>query len=218
MNAVRFPKLVTQRLMLRAPSERDIPAWFARATDVESASLAGDPVPDDISAGERWLARSCKRFIDGDAIQWSIDRAGVSDAIGTITLSFSATDAKTAALGFVLARAHWGLGLGSEAAREVLRYAFENLALEQVTAEAAARNAAPLRLLAKLGFRHVESFVDESDGEPCQRLVLGGEVGPPLPESEAMPDRQALRCPQKCVPGRSATPEKKSGRRRVRGN
>nr|WP_292178913.1 GNAT family N-acetyltransferase [Mesorhizobium sp.] len=108
---------MTPRLVLRAPSERDIPGWFARATDVESASLAGDPVPDDISAGERWLARSRQRFADGKAIQWSIHQAGVSDAIGTITLSYGATDAKAAALGFVLARAHWGHGLGSEAAR-----------------------------------------------------------------------------------------------------
>ncbi|MER8385550.1 GNAT family N-acetyltransferase [Mesorhizobium sp. M1428] len=174
--------------MLRAPSERDIPAWFARAMDVESASLAGDPVRDDIRAGERWFARSRQRFADGKAIQWSVDQAGVSDAIGTITLSFGATDAKAAALGFVLARAHWGHGLGSEAAREVLRYAFETLALEQVTAEAAARNFASLRILAKLGFKHIESLIDESHGERCQRFALDGEVGSSLLASNAMPD------------------------------
>lgn len=177
MEAVRFHRLSTPRLVLRAPSERDIPAWFARATDVESASLAGDPVPDDISAGERWLARSRQRFADGKAIKWSIDQAGVSDAIGTITLSFGATDAKAAALGFVLARAHWGHGLGSEAAREVIRYAFETLALERVTAEAAARNFASLRILAKLGFKHIESFIDEADGERCERFALDGDIG-----------------------------------------
>ncbi|RWE74018.1 GNAT family N-acetyltransferase [Mesorhizobium sp.] len=163
--------------MLRAPSEQDIPAWFARATDIESASLAGDPVPDDIGAGERWLARSRQRFADGEAIQWCIDQAGVSDAIGTVTLSFSEADAKSAALGFVLARAYWGRGLGSEAVREVLRFAFETLELAQVTAEAAARNLASLRMLTKFGFRHVESFVDPSDDEPCQRFVLDAGIG-----------------------------------------
>lgn len=187
MGAVTFPKLTTPRLVLRAPSERDIPAWFARATDVESASLAGDPVPEDITAGERWLARSRQRFVDGKAIQWSIDQAGVSDAIGTVTLSFSATDAKAAALGFVLARAHWGGGLGSEAAREVLRYALETLALEQLTAEAVSRNFASLRILAKLGFKHTESFIDESDGERCERFVLDGEIGSSLLASNTMP-------------------------------
>ena len=188
MEAVRFLKLTTPRLVLRAPRKRDIPAWFARATDVEAASLAGDPVPDDTSAGERWFARSRQRFADGKAIQWSIDQAGVSDAIGSITLSFGATDAKAAALGFVLARAHWGHGLGSEAAREVLRYAFETLALEQVTAEAAARNFASLRILAKLGFKHIESFIDETDGERCERFALDGDIRSSLLASNPMPD------------------------------
>jgi ribosomal-protein-alanine N-acetyltransferase len=183
MEASRFPELRTQRLLLRAPGEQDIPAWFARATDIESAALAGDPVPEDISAGARWLARSRQRFADRTAIQWSIDRLGIADAIGTITLSFEATD--TVALGFVLARAHWRHGLASEAAREVLRYAFETLALERVTAEAAARNSASLHLLAKLGFRHVESFIDESDGERCERLALDWKVGSSLLASNA---------------------------------
>lgn len=180
---------MTSRLLLRAPSEPDIPAWFARATDAESASLAGDPVPDDMSAGEQWLARSRQRFADGEAIQWSIDRAGLSDAIGTITLSFGASDARTAALGFVLARAHWGQGLGSEAAREVVRYGFETLALEQVTAVAVTRNAASLRILVKLGFRHIESYIDESDGEHCGRFALDRAIGSLQPAGNAMPDR-----------------------------
>ena len=96
--------------------------------------------------------------------------------------------AKAAALRFVLARAHWGHGLGSEAAREVLRYAFETLALERVTAEAAARNFASLRILAKLGFKHIESFIDESDGERCERFALDGDIGSSRLASNAMPD------------------------------
>ncbi len=191
MEAIRFPRLTTPRLVLRAPAERDIPAWFARATDVESASLAGDPVPDDMSAGKQWLARSRQRFADGKAIKWSIDQAGVSEAIGTITLSFPASGARTAELGFVLARAHWGQGLGSEAAREVVRYGFETLALEQVTAEAAARNFASLRILGKLGFKHIESFVDESDGERCERFALDGDIGVSQLAGNALPGCQA---------------------------
>ena len=75
-----------------------------------------------------------------------------------------------------------------EAAREVLRYAFETLALERVTAEAAARNFASLRILAKLGFKHIESFIDETDGERCERLALDGDIGSSLLASNPMPD------------------------------
>jgi ribosomal-protein-alanine N-acetyltransferase len=103
-------------------------------------------------------------------------------------------------LGFVLARAHWGHGLGSEAAREVLRYAFETLALEQVTAETATRNFASLRILAKLGFKHIERFIDESDGEPCERFALDAGIG-----SSGAPARR---------PFVSTDPQNRSARRR----
>jgi len=163
--------------VLRAPCEGDIPAWFARATDAEAAALAGDPVAVDITDGERWLARSHQRFIDGTAIKWSIDREG--EAIGSITLTFEEADAQAAALGFVLARAHWGQGLVTEAAREVVRYGFEALPLERVTAEAAMRNFASLRVLEKLGFTEVASFVDPSDGENCKRFTLEKDMRSP---------------------------------------
>lgn len=165
-----FSNLTTGRLALRAPNERDIPAWFARATDREAASLAGDPIPEHMAAGMEWLARSRRQLAEGRRFQWSIDLSGVADAIGTISLSFSATDSKSAELGFVLARAYWGRGLATEAAREVLRYAFEGLALEEVRAEAVERNLASYRILVNLGFEQIESFVDVFDGESCGRF------------------------------------------------
>jgi ribosomal-protein-alanine N-acetyltransferase len=101
----KIPSLRTERLRLRAPSERDIPAWFARATDREAASLAGDPIPDGIEAGKEWLARSRRELAAGSRLQWSIDRPGVADGIGTVSLSLPAAE-----IGFVLARAYWGRG------------------------------------------------------------------------------------------------------------
>ena len=85
-------------------------------------------------------------------------------------------------------RVRIGHGLGSEAAREVVRYAFETLALERVTAEAEARNFASLRILAKLDFKHIESFIDDSDGERCERFALDGDIGSSLLARNAMPD------------------------------
>ncbi|TIW78390.1 MAG: N-acetyltransferase, partial [Mesorhizobium sp.] len=49
------------------------------------------------------------------------------------------------------------------------------------------RNVASLRILAKLGFDHVESFIDESDGEHCERFVLDADVGTSLLAGDAMP-------------------------------
>jgi ribosomal-protein-alanine N-acetyltransferase len=174
MNAAerQLPFLRTERLVLRAPNEEDIPAWFARATDSEAASLAGDPVPDHIAAGDEWLARSRHQTATGSRLQWSIDRPGVTNSIGTVSLSIP-----TPAIGFVLGRAHWGQGLATEAAQEVLRHAFNSLGLPEVSAEAASRNKASLRVIAKLGFRHVGTFTDDLDGEMCEQFILQAPRG-----------------------------------------
>lgn len=47
----------------------------------------------------------------------------------------------------------WGRGYAAEAAREVLRYAFDELGPEEVRAATDIPNDASLRLLQRLGFR-----------------------------------------------------------------
>lgn len=158
------PSLSTARLVLRAPEERDIPAWFARATDREAALFAGDPVPKTIAEGDAWLSRSRRKAATGNRVQWSVDCPDIADSVGTISLSIPKP-----ALSFVFGRAHWGKGLATEAAQEVLRFAFDTLKLPEVSAEVVSRNKASLRVLAKLGFQKTGSFVDDMDGEHCER-------------------------------------------------
>lgn len=57
-----LPDLLGDSLHLRELCEEDIPAWFARASDIESADLAGDPVPESIEAGALWLQRQRDLF------------------------------------------------------------------------------------------------------------------------------------------------------------
>ena len=152
------PTLTTPTLLLRPLTEADIPAWFARATDAESAALAGDPIPASIAEGAHWLARHRQRFQDKTALRWSITNPGTPDSLGTIGLTLPAPGARTASLGFVIARAHWHRGLATEAARAVTAYAFETLGFTALEAEALRRNAPSRRILEKLGFRHLRAL------------------------------------------------------------
>lgn len=120
-----------------------------------------------IKAGAEWLARSRHHFAVRSRLQWSIDLTSIADSIGTITLSLS-----TAELGFVLGRAYWGHGLATEAAQAVLHHGFIYLGMREIRAEAIARNKASLRVLAKLGFRHVKTYTDDLDGELCEQFIL----------------------------------------------
>lgn len=172
---LRFPASVPtlhgELLYLRELTEEDIPPWFARATDAESASLAGDPIPESIEAGTSWLAVHRARFADQAGIRWAVVPNGESASIGTIGLNIASRPDRTAELGYVIGRAHWGKGFCSEATRLVTAFAFEEMGLREVRGEVLQRNHASIRVLEKTGFQRERAFT-ASDGEDCYIYVL----------------------------------------------
>lgn len=63
-----------------------------------------------------------------------------------------------AELGYRLLRRYWRQGLAGEGARELLRYAFEDLELHRVFAETMAVNAGSRATMAAVGLRYVRTF------------------------------------------------------------
>jgi [ribosomal protein S5]-alanine N-acetyltransferase len=61
-------------------------------------------------------------------------------------------DFRSASLGYCLGETAWGHGYATEAARALLKWAFDTLDLNRVQAEADTRNVASARVLEKLGF------------------------------------------------------------------
>ncbi len=162
-----LPDLRAAGLHLRAPEARDIPGWYQRATDCEAAALAGDRVPERISEGAIWLARSMERTRAGERLQWVIDCPGTAENVGTVSLSLRAAE-----ISFVIGRAFWGQGIATQAVRRVLAYGFDELGLNVVRAELVEGNVASHRLLTGCGFRIIRRFVDESDGAHCLKMQL----------------------------------------------
>jgi [ribosomal protein S5]-alanine N-acetyltransferase len=147
------PELTGAAVVLRELTEADIPAWFERATDVESADLAGDPVPESIELGTAWLKRHRDRFCQQAAIRWAIVPKGHTKSVGTVGLAIASKEHRMADLGIVVARAYWKRGLGTSATQLVTGYAFGTLEVAEIQAEVLKRNLASVRLLEKAGFR-----------------------------------------------------------------
>ncbi|WP_051819681.1 GNAT family N-acetyltransferase [Streptomyces sp. NRRL S-920] len=76
-----------------------------------------------------------------------------------------------------LAPAYWGLGLGGEAVRGLLRHAADNLGLSQAYGMVGAENTASLALCRRLGFRHVRDVVAD-DGSVTKMMVIPTDPGP----------------------------------------
>src|SRR4029077_15084205 len=79
------------------------------------------------------------------------------DFIGFIGLSvptFEAAFTPCVEIGWRLAAEYWGAGLATEGAREIVRYAFEELGLPELVSLTAIGNERSRRVMAKLGMTH----------------------------------------------------------------
>jgi len=163
-----FPELRCNSVLLRALTEADIPAWYARATDVEAADLAGDPVPESIDMGRPWLQTSRDRFNSQIGLRWAIVPHGEASSVGTVGLL--AKSESEAELGVVIARARWSQGIGTAAVRLAVAYAFEELSVSELQAHVLQRNPASIRLLEKAGFTQC-GVIQPTEAEPEELLL-----------------------------------------------
>lgn len=75
-------------------------------------------------------------------------------------------------LGYRLLRRHWGNGLATEGARELVRYGFEDVGLERIIAQTMSVNAASRAVLERTGLTYVRCF-PTSRIAPVQDLEQG---------------------------------------------
>ncbi|WP_026688951.1 GNAT family N-acetyltransferase [Alteribacter aurantiacus] len=91
-------------------------------------------------------------FARQQGIRWGMVIKDSNTFIGTIGLDHIGVSGKKAEIGFDLHPSYWGKGLGSEALREILRYAFEELHLYRIGAVTFPENLDSITLLEKFHF------------------------------------------------------------------
>jgi len=176
------PLLEADGLTLREMSERDVPAWFERASDPESSALSGDPIPESVDVCFGWLEVHRQLFHERRGIRWAIVPPGAAGSVGSIGLSNLSLEERSAELGAVIARAYWNRGIVTAAARMVVRYAFDDLGLVEIRADLLQRNHASKRVLEKLGFRFdrvLEGYQRDESGCEDGYLYILRKVGEP---------------------------------------
>jgi RimJ/RimL family protein N-acetyltransferase len=96
--------------------------------------------------------------------------------IGLAVPTFEAAFTPCVEIGWRLAAEYWGAGFATEGAREIVRYAFEELGLLELVSFTTIRNERSRRVMAKLGMTHdaAENFDHPrlSAGDPLRRHVL----------------------------------------------
>lgn len=96
--------------------------------------------------------------------------------IGLAVPSFQAQFTPCVEVGWRLSADHWGQGLATEGAREMIRYAFEVLGLDEVVSFTVPANLGSRRVMEKLGMTHdpADDFDHPKlpEGHPLRRHVL----------------------------------------------
>ena len=171
------PTLRTERLLIRAWRDEDVDAAAAMNADPRVMEFFPSVVaPADTAAqiaGTRArLAETGYGFLPVEVV----GGATFVGMVGLVVPRFDAHFTPAVEIGWRFAEAHWGRGYASEAARAVLAYGFEQLALPEIVSFTTAANLRSRRVMEKLGMRRAEEddFLHPAlaDGHPLKPHVL----------------------------------------------
>ena len=146
--------LETKRLILRRWEESDAENLYEYAKDPDVGPIAGWP-PHQSVAESLDVIRNVFNGVEAYAVCLKED----GNAIGAIELKLNGHTDMTerddeCELGYWLGKPFWGQGIMPEAAREMLRHAFEDLGMQKVWCGYYDGNIKSKRVQEKCGFRY----------------------------------------------------------------
>lgn len=154
MNPLHIPTLETERLVLRPFAIADGRRVQQLAGDRRVAELTAQiphPYPDRLA--EIWIASHPMLWRNRQLAPFAVTLRETGELIGAISLRLFAQGPR-AELGYWIGVPYWNRGYCTEAAREVLRFGFEDLDLQGIQARHLLNNPASGRVLEKLGMRY----------------------------------------------------------------
>ncbi|MDR0270550.1 GNAT family protein [Paenibacillus sp.] len=148
-----FPKLETQRLILREITREDVESIFACFASEEAMRYYGQDVFEDRGQADNLVSFFADSYQGKRGIRWGIERKEVPGLIGTIGFNAWLPKHRRAEIGYEIHPEHWRRGYASEAAASILAYGFESMDLARIGAVVFTENAASSQMLQKLGFQ-----------------------------------------------------------------
>lgn len=167
--------LETQRLILRPPSHRDEPLLHGLYRDPFVVNAVRDGVYPTIEQSKELLEYFINHWTNNHFGVWMlfVKENGDSKFAGFSGLMYSdpnlTEDPKNVELGTCLHLAASGKGIGVEAGRAAVQFAFKQLKIDKVTAFIRPRNTRSLRKNLKIGFAYVgDKILDNKTMMYCE--------------------------------------------------
>ena len=170
-------RIETDRLILRPWEPRDLDAFAALNADPEVMRFF--PAPFTRAESAAYMERALARFVEVKMSFLAAEEAASGDLVGVVGMAPVKPEmpsAPSVEIGWRLARAHWGKGYASEAARGWLAYGFGTLALPEIVAFTYRGNAPSRRVMERLGMSRdpADDFEHPglAEGHPLRPHVL----------------------------------------------
>jgi ribosomal-protein-alanine N-acetyltransferase len=171
--------LETQRLLIRDLEADDIPALVKLWTDPDVTCYMGGP--RDVTGLRKSLGEDAGAIPPAFDLRPVVDKAS-GEVVGHCGLLEKLVDgAQEIELVYVFAKATWGRGLATEAARALRDHAFDEMRIPRLIALIDPGNAASARVAAKIGLEYEKSTL-RSGGKEMQVYALANpaaEAGSP---------------------------------------
>ena len=153
LNLTPFPKLTTERLVLRQLENKDAGRIFM----LRSSDIVNQYIDRPRANSEEDAMQFIQKINSGMAINqcpyWAIDLKQSNQLIGTICLWNISVEEKKAEIGYELLPEFQGKGLMQEAITAVIDYAFNEMELDSIDAVFHPQNLRSIRLLEKNSFK-----------------------------------------------------------------
>ena len=150
----QFPRIATERLVLRQITLDDADALYATFSDEIVIEWYGEAVHRSLDDSRDLIRRQQAWYARREGIRWGIALKGEHVVIGSCGLYNFDGESHRAETGYELRRPSWRQGIMREAMSAMLGFAFGPMELHRVEALTDGRNTRSQGLLRSFGFTH----------------------------------------------------------------
>lgn len=169
--------LETERLILRQWKESDRDPFETLNSDEETMRFFPSTYSREVS--DKLIDREMDRIKKGDIGLLAVEVKITGEFIGFIGIarpSYKTHFTPCTEIGWRLSRSSWGKGYATEGAIEVLRFAFDELGLEEIVSFTTKENIASIKVMEKIGMiRDIDGDFDHplvEEGNKLRKHVL----------------------------------------------
>jgi len=155
----------TKRLILRPFAEADAQAVFNNwASDPQVVRYLTWNVHPSLEFTKEILSIWEAQYMNPKVYNWTIILKEIHQPIGGITVVKMTEEVSNCEIGYCLSKTNWGDGIMSEALKAIIKYLFEEIGFEKITAKHDVQNIGSGKVMMKCGM-HFEQCFDE----PCAK-------------------------------------------------